>query len=132
MNIYGFDLPSLGELLKKWDEPAYRAKQVWQGLYQHLYNSPDEFTTLPKSLREKLAERLNFSPLKVKLFQDSSDGQTRKTLFELQDGHLIEAVLMRYDPNTNSGRGRRTLCISTQAGCANKHADALPMQLSRA
>ena len=63
-------------------------------------------------------ERLNFSPLTVKLFQDSSDGQTRKTLFELHDGHLIEAVLMRYDPNTNSGKGRRTLCISTQAGCA--------------
>jgi len=73
---------------------------------------------LPKSLREKLADRLSFSPIKVRLFQDSSDEQTRKTLFELNDGHLIEAVLMRYDPNTNSGKGRRTLCISTQAGCA--------------
>jgi 23S rRNA (adenine2503-C2)-methyltransferase len=98
--------------------PPTAQKQVWQGLYQHLYNSPDEFSSLPKSLREKLAERLSFSPIKVKLFQDSSDGQTRKTLFELNDGHLIEAVLMRYDPNTNSGKGRRTLCISTQAGCA--------------
>jgi len=118
MIIYDLDLPTLTNLLQKWDEPAYRAIQVWQGLYQHLYNSPDEFTNLPKSLREKLADRLSFSPIKVKLFQDSSDEQTRKTLFELNDGHLIEAVLMRYDPNTNSGKGRRTLCISTQAGCA--------------
>jgi 23S rRNA (adenine2503-C2)-methyltransferase len=118
MLIYDLDLTSLTNLLQQWDEPAYRAKQVWQGLYQHLYNSPDEFTNLSKSLREKLAERLNFSPLKVKLFLDSSDGQTRKTLFELHDGYLIEAVLMRYDPSTNSGKGRRTLCISTQAGCA--------------
>ena len=118
MFIYDLDFPALTNLLQQWDEPAYRVKQVWQGLYQHLYNSADEFTTLPKSLREKLAERLSFSPIKVKLFQDSSDGQTRKTLFELQDGHLIEAVLMRYDPSTNSGKGRRTLCISTQAGCA--------------
>jgi 23S rRNA (adenine2503-C2)-methyltransferase len=118
MIIYDLDLPTLTNLLQKWDEPAYRAIQVWQGLYQHLYNSPDEFTNLPKSLREKLADRLSFSPIKVRLFQDSSDEQTRKTLFELNDGHLIEAVLMRYDPNTNSGKGRRTLCISTQAGCA--------------
>jgi 23S rRNA (adenine2503-C2)-methyltransferase len=118
MIIYDLDLLTLTNLLQQWEEPAYRAKQVWQGLYQHLYNSPDEFTNLPKSLREKLAERLSFSPIKVKLFLDSSDKQTRKTLFELHDGHLIEAVLMRYDPNTNSGKGRRTLCISTQAGCA--------------
>ncbi len=118
MLIYDLDLPTLTNLLQKWDEPAYRAKQIWQGLYQHLYNSPNEFTNLSKSLREKLTERLDFAPLKVKLFKDSSDGQTRKTLFALQDGHLIESVLMRYDPNTNLGRGRRTLCISTQAGCA--------------
>ncbi|MCE9647913.1 MAG: 23S rRNA (adenine(2503)-C(2))-methyltransferase RlmN [Chloroflexi bacterium] len=118
MNIYDFDLAALGDLLKTWDEPAYRAKQIWQGLYQHLYNSPEQFTNLPGTLRQKLAENLSFSPIQVKLFQDSSDGQTRKTLFELPDRHLIEAVLMRYDPNTNSGKGRRTLCISTQAGCA--------------
>ena len=85
MLIYDLDLPALTNILQQWNEPAYRAKQVWQGLYQHLYNSPDEFTNLPKSLREKLAERLSFSPIKVKLFLDSSDGQTRKTLFELND-----------------------------------------------
>jgi 23S rRNA (adenine2503-C2)-methyltransferase len=129
MIIYDLDLSTLTDTLQNWNEPAYRAKQIWQGLYQHLYNSPEQFTSLPKSLREKLADNFTFFPFKVRTFLDSSDGFTRKTLFELPDGNLIEAVLMRYgDPADNpqitaspTGRGaknRRTLCISTQAGCA--------------
>lgn len=118
MLIYDLDVDQLTELLKEWDEPAYRATQIWQGLYQQFYESPGQFTSLPKSLREKLARNLTFSPLKPKLYMDSSDRQTRKTLFELHDGQVIEAVLMRYDPDTFTGRTRRTLCISTQAGCA--------------
>jgi 23S rRNA (adenine2503-C2)-methyltransferase len=117
MLIYDLNLPGLTKLLKEWKEPAYRAKQVWQGLYQHLYGSPEQFTTLSKPLREKLKE-LDFIGITPSLIQDSSDGQTRKTLFKLPDGPLIEAVLMRYDPDSSATRGRRTLCISTQAGCA--------------
>ncbi len=129
MLIYDLNPDEIAHLLKKWNEPAYRAKQIWQGLYQHLYDSPEQFTNLPKPLRARLAEQVTFSPFKVKIYQDSSDGSTRKTLFELPDKNLIEAVLMRYgDPADNpqitaspTGRGaknRRTLCISTQAGCA--------------
>ena len=129
MLIYDLDLPALTNLLKEWNQPAYRAKQIWQGLYQHFWDSPEQFSNLPKSLREKLGEQVAFSPFKIKVYQDSSDGFTRKTLFELPDRNLIEAVLMRYgDPADNpqitaspTGRGaknRRTLCISTQAGCA--------------
>ncbi|MCA1900298.1 MAG: 23S rRNA (adenine(2503)-C(2))-methyltransferase RlmN, partial [Chloroflexi bacterium] len=130
MLIYDLDLPALAELLKSWNEPAYRAKQIWQGLYQRLYSSPDQFTNLPKPLRERMAAEFIFSPLKVKTYLDSSDGFTRKTLFELPDGNLIEAVLMRYgdpadDPQMSDSetkrreaKNRRTLCISTQAGCA--------------
>jgi 23S rRNA (adenine2503-C2)-methyltransferase len=117
MLIYDLDLPGLTKLLKEWKEPAYRAKQVWQGLYQHFYDSPEQFTTLSKPLREKLKE-LDFIGIAPSLIQDSSDGQTRKTLFKLPDGPLIEAVLMRYDPDSSAASGRRTLCISTQAGCA--------------
>jgi 23S rRNA (adenine2503-C2)-methyltransferase len=115
--IYDLDLNEIVALLKEWNEPAYRAKQIWQGLYQHFYDSLEQFTSLPKSLRERL-DPLFVSPIRPKLYLDSSDGQTRKTLFELGDGQVIEAVLMRYDPDTFTGRGRRTLCISTQAGCA--------------
>src|SRR5512138_2451080 len=117
MLIYDLDLDEITNLLKQWDEPTYRAKQIWRGLYQHFYSSPEQFTNLPKSLREKLVPLL-VSPIKPKLYLDSSDGQTRKTLFELQDGQVIEAVLMRYDPDTFTGKSRRILCISTQAGCA--------------
>src|SRR5690554_6915710 len=118
MIIYDLDLEELTQLLKEWNEPAYRARQIWQGLYKHYYTKPEQFTNLPTALRRKLAQHVNFSPITPKLYMDSSDGQTRKTLFELQDGKVIEAVLMRYDPDTFKGRGRRTLCISTQAGCA--------------
>ena len=103
MLIYDLDLPSLTDLLKEWNEPAYRAKQIWQGLYQHLYASPEQFTSLPKSLREKMTEYLTFAPFTIKTYLDSSDGFTRKTLFELPDGNLIEAVLMR---QTNGSFGK--------------------------
>ncbi|MFZ5857594.1 MAG: 23S rRNA (adenine(2503)-C(2))-methyltransferase RlmN [Chloroflexota bacterium] len=109
--VYDLDLPALTELLLSWDEPSYRAKQIWQGLYQHLWNAPDQFTSLPKSLREKLAANLRWDALTPDLKLASSDKQTIKTLFKLHDGKVIEAVLMRYDR-------RRTLCISSQAGCA--------------
>ncbi len=111
MLIYDLDLPELVEHFKSWGEPPYRAKQVWQGLYQQHYRSPEEFTNLSKPLRHRLAGAFDFNGLEPARALDSRDGQTRKTLFRLSGGHLIEAVLMRYDR-------RRTLCISTQAGCA--------------
>ncbi len=109
--IYDFDLNTLTEHVRAWGEPAFRAKQIWQGLYKNLWTTPDEFTTLSKPLREKLATDLRFEVLRPTVRLDSSDGQTRKTLFALPDGAQIEAVLMRY-------QRRRTLCISTQVGCA--------------
>ena len=109
--IYDLTLPDLALLLKSWGEPTFRAKQIWTGLYQQFWNTPDEFTNLPVKLREKLKESVQFDLLNPTLKLDSSDGQTRKTLFQLHDGKQIEAVLMKYD-------SRRTLCISTQAGCA--------------
>lgn len=124
MLIYDFDVESLSNLLAEWGQPAYRATQIWQGLYQHLYNAPGQFTNLPAALREKLGAKVSFKAFTVNTFIDSADGHTRKTLFELPDGNLIEAVLMRYgDPADDHGikseiKKRNTLCISTQAGCA--------------
>ena len=109
--IYDLSLPDLTALLESWGEPPYRARQVWQGLYQHFYTSPDQFTNLPISLRTKLAEHLCFDALTPAAALQSADKQTVKTLFELHDGQAIEAVLMRY-------QRRNTLCISTQVGCA--------------
>ncbi len=109
--IYDLDLPELQDLLKSWGEPAFRARQIWQGLYQHLWDSSEQFTNIPASLREKLFTGFRFSALQPAQVLSSNDGETVKTLFTLWDGRAIEAVLMRYSE-------RRTLCISSQAGCA--------------
>ncbi len=111
MLIYDLDFAALTQIVTAWGQPAFRARQIWTGLYKNFWQSPDEFTNLPLALREKLAAELQFDVLTPTLKLDSSDGQTRKTLFKLPDGRQIEAVLMRYDR-------RRTLCISTQVGCA--------------
>ena len=126
--IYDLEHSDLKSLLAERGEASYRADQIWQGLYQHFWNRPDEFTNLPKTLREQLGQMLRFEALKPVSYLDSLDTQTRKTLFQLHDNRVIEAVLMKYgDPAalppdaSPGGRGekmRRTLCISSQAGCA--------------
>ncbi len=109
--IYDLTLDELKEIFKEWGEPSYRAAQVWQGLYQQLWNQPEEFSSLPLKLREKLAEHFHFKALAPERELRSEDGETAKTLFRLADERTIETVLMRYTE-------RRTLCISSQAGCA--------------
>ena len=109
--IYDLDLEALKAFLIQLGEPAYRALQIWQGVYQNLWASPDEFSNLPKALREKLAAELRWTALVPETVLQSKDGETVKTLFRLIDEREIEAVLMRYEE-------RRTLCISTQSGCA--------------
>ncbi len=109
--IYDLDLAGLQETLAGWGEPAYRAKQIWQGLYRSFWSSADQFSSLPAALRGRLEAEFSFASLTPSITKASSDGETVKTLFSLPDGQAIEAVLMRYET-------RRTLCISTQAGCA--------------
>lgn len=109
--IYDLSFEQLQALLQQWGEPAFRARQIWQGLYQQLWDTPEAFSNLPKKLREKMAAELRFSSLVPDTVLHSSDRETVKTLFVLPDERAIEAVLMRYED-------RRTLCISTQAGCA--------------
>jgi 23S rRNA (adenine2503-C2)-methyltransferase len=109
--LYDLNQEALAEVLGSWGESPFRAKQVWQGLYLQLWDSADLFTTLPASLRQKLTNNFQFSHLQSETTLSSRDGETIKTLFRLPDGQAVEAVLMRYEK-------RRTLCISTQAGCA--------------
>jgi 23S rRNA (adenine2503-C2)-methyltransferase len=90
--------------------PAYRAGQIAARLWQRPVASWDEATDLPKSLREALTARWPLPRLALATRQVSQDG-TRKYLWRLADGESIESVLIP------SG-GRRTLCISSQAGCA--------------
>ncbi len=109
--IYDLDLTEIQDIITSWDEPSYRARQIWEGLYHNLWATPEVFTSLPKALRHRLAESFEFSYLLPETTLKSSDGETIKTLFRLPGVEAIEAVLMRY-------ARRRTLCISTQVGCA--------------
>ena len=109
--ILDLSLPDIQELLKSWGQPEFRANQIWQGLYKQLWQYPDEFTNLPIDLRQRMVNELTFSSLVPGQTLHSNDHETVKTLFHLPQGNAIEAVLMTYDV-------RRTLCISTQAGCA--------------
>ena len=91
------------------DQPDYRIKQVWEGLYRG-FTLPSELTSLPKSLRDRLPEILP-QALKVVSELKSDNMTTIKWLLELQGSNQIETVLMRY-------KRRDTVCVSTQAGCA--------------
>jgi 23S rRNA (adenine2503-C2)-methyltransferase len=111
IDLYELNQPQLADLLTSWNEPKFRAKQVWEWLYDKRALSFAEMTSLPKALRERLEAETTLGKLILTAQQDSQDG-TRKRLYRLTDGQLIEAVLMPYDDD------RRTACISTQAGCA--------------
>jgi 23S rRNA (adenine2503-C2)-methyltransferase len=90
-------------------EPAFRVKQVWQGLHTRLAE-PAEMTELPGALRDRLEADLP-PALAVRHESVSDGGTTRKWLWRLDDGALVESVLMHYADRT-------TVCVSTQAGCA--------------
>ncbi|MDP9237133.1 MAG: 23S rRNA (adenine(2503)-C(2))-methyltransferase RlmN [Chloroflexota bacterium] len=111
---------SLSELEIRFDalgQPKYRARQVWEWAFKHFAASYDEMTNLPASLRVRLAQELPFPTVAVQAELTSDDQLTRKRLLRLHDGKLIESVLMLYDPRSDS-RGRATVCVSSQAGCA--------------
>jgi 23S rRNA (adenine2503-C2)-methyltransferase len=109
--LYDLTLDELTALLAEWGQPAFRARQVWEWLYRHYAADFEAMTNLPLALRQRLAAEANLTIGEIVLAQHSADGQTKKLLFRLPDGQFIETVLMRYSR-------RRTLCISTQAGCA--------------
>src|SRR5688572_16925154 len=108
-NIKDLSFSDFEAYLREHQQPAYRAKQVWQWLYQKHAGSFAEMTNLSASLREQLGQDFSISRLAIERQADSVDS-TVKFLFRLADDHSIEAVLI---PEVK----RLTLCISTQAGC---------------
>ncbi len=110
-NLYAMSHTQLADLLAGWGEPKFRAKQVWEWLYDRRVDSFAVMTNLPQGLRTRLEAETVLGQLTCVTEQSSSDG-TIKRLYRLTDGQLIESVLMLYDDD------RRTACISTQAGCA--------------
>jgi 23S rRNA (adenine2503-C2)-methyltransferase len=109
--FYDLSYDQLKDLLSEWGEAGFRADQIFQDAYIQFKTDFEDFKTLPAALREKLDEEFSLEFLKPVDKLASSDGETTKLLFQLPDGSRIESVLMKYSK-------RRTLCISTQVGCA--------------
>lgn len=108
-DILDMDFDELAEALKALGFPAYRAKQVYKWLYSGCLDF-DSMTNLPKDMRIKLGEEFTAGGLKIANKLVSKVDGTRKYLFELHDGNIIESVLMKY-------RYGYSVCLSTQVGC---------------
>lgn len=110
-NIYGLSPEELSQKLMAMGQPRFRTNQICQWIYEKGVTDFSKMTNLSKKLRETLDSTFQFGLLQQVVEQVSDDG-TRKRLYQLQDGSQIESVLMPYLD------GRRTACISSQAGCA--------------
>ncbi len=102
--------------------PKFRAKQIYNWIYQQHVNDFQEMANIPKTLRQQLGDNYVISPLKIVQKQSSSDGSI-KYLFELHDKHTVEAVLLKmkdavYDDNGEIlHHAKYTVCVSSQVGC---------------
>lgn len=111
-------LSELQEKLREFAEPSYRAGQIMNWLYEKRAGGFDEMSDLPQALRARLAENFSMGKLAVVRVLGSHD-TTLKFLFRLQDGNLIESVLIPASPALYGQKSdRRTACVSTQVGCA--------------
>ena len=109
-DIKSMNLPELTEFVKELGEKPFRAKQLYQWIHVKLAPSLDDMTNLSKDFRERLKENAHYTSLEtVEMFESGIDG-TRKYLFGLGDGNIIESVLMRY-------KHGNSVCISSQVGC---------------
>lgn len=103
---------------KDWDQPAYRVEQLLTWLHKRRATAWDTMTNLPKELRARLHEHHTLQTLELVRDQGARD-TTRKFLWRLADGALIESVLIPANPALYRERNdRHTLCVSTQVGCA--------------
>jgi len=107
--ILSLAAPELELWLAARGEPAYRRKQVWSWLARGVTGF-DAMGDVPRPLRAALAAEFSTTSLRAIATSVADKGLTTKTLFELDGGHSVEAVVMRYPD-------RSTLCISSQAGC---------------
>jgi 23S rRNA (adenine2503-C2)-methyltransferase len=110
INLKGLELHELEELMQKWGQQKFRARQLMLWLYHKRAKNFDEMTDISKVFRTDLIEKAYISQPKLVTKMSSAIDDTVKYLFHLQDGNRIESVLM-YDQN------RVTVCISTQVGC---------------
>ncbi len=109
-DINSMNLQELSEFVTGIGEKPFRAKQIYEWLHQKQVSGFDEMTNLSKSLRRRLEETCRFTILKPAEIQTSQLDGTKKYLFALPDGNMIESVFMKY-------KHGNSVCISSQAGC---------------
>lgn len=110
--LHGRTLTELEGFAQTVGEPAYRGRQLAHWIYQRGATSVDDMTDLPAALRRSLAARASLTTLAPVTDVSADGGDTVKYLLRLPDGPTVETVFMRYED------GRRSVCISTQVGCA--------------
>jgi 23S rRNA (adenine2503-C2)-methyltransferase len=109
-HLADLDLAARRAAMAALGEPAYRAGQVSRHYFGRLVRDPDAMTDLPATARERITEALLPRLLTPVQERDCDGGATRKLLWRLHDGALVESVLMAYPD-------RVTACVSSQAGC---------------
>lgn len=109
-DVKSMTLEELQAFLAEWGEPKFRAKQIFAWLHEKQVDDFSQMTNLSQALRQRLAAETSISSLQmVERLLSKQDG-TRKYLFALENGSVIESVLMQYEYGN-------TVCVSTQAGC---------------
>ena len=118
INILDLNKEELSAVIK----PSFRAKQIYQWMYQKYVTSFDAMKNLPKELKETLEKNYFLDPLKIVKLEQSIDG-SKKYLFALIDGNTVESVLlpMKKEQVDEDGKlvhhTKYTICISSQVGC---------------
>ena len=110
IDIKSLNQKELISFLEELGEKAFRAKQIYQWIHEKRVDTFEEMTNISKKLIETLNEKAYLTSLKKEEVQISKLDGTRKYLFLLEDGNVIESVLMRY-------KHGNSVCISSQVGC---------------
>lgn len=110
IDIKSMNVTELENWIVSIGEKKFRAKQLYQWMHVKHAASYDEMTNLSKEFRKKLAELTDYVVLREELVQVSKIDGTRKYLFALEDGNMIESVFMRY-------KHGNSVCVSSQVGC---------------
>lgn len=109
-DVKSLSLKELTEELAQYGEKPFRAKQMYEWMHVKLARNFEEMTNLSKAFREQCGQRYHYTTLEVVQIQESQIDGTKKFLFRLADGNMVESVWMRY-------KHGNSVCISSQVGC---------------
>lgn len=109
-DLKSLTLEELQKAMQEMGEKPFRAKQLYEWMHGKLAEGYEEMTNIPASLKEKCRQNFSYTALQKVQMQESKIDGTRKYLFALEDGNVVESVFMRY-------KHGNSVCISSQVGC---------------